>query len=183
LNIERNPAPHNGVAKHLFASDIIATNVEGYSLPHEETEKELLRIGEHFGLRGPEIDKVMEQVSREQSEKFVAESLPVLKDLTLTVVDGDFPRQVIASQNLKFSNFSMAASRNNRERYDTKRHAPAVKLGGIRVSSLDQVPDYSFDRASLQIGKRVWTPMIAIAAFGISGLFVLLVRSSPLKRR
>jgi hypothetical protein len=182
LKEERNPTPHNGVAKHLFVSDIAATNVEGYSLQHEETEKELLRIGEHFGLRGPEIDGVMEKVSHEQSEKLVAKSLPILKDLTLTVVDGDFPRQVIASQNLKFSDFSMAASRNNRDLYDSKLHAPAPKLGGIRVSSLDEIPRESFDGRSSQVGDR-WTSRMAVAALGFSGLFILLIRFSPLRRR
>ena len=44
------------MAKELFASDLLAVDSDTLSLPHEETEKELLRIGEHFGLRGPEID-------------------------------------------------------------------------------------------------------------------------------
>ncbi len=114
--------------------------------------------------------------------KLVATSLPTLKELTLTVVDGDFPRQVIANQNLKFSDFSMAASRNNRDLYDSKLHAPAPKLGGIRVSSLDEIPRESFDGRSSQVGDR-WTSRMAVAALGFSSLFILLIRFSPLRRR
>ncbi len=53
----RNPEPKNGVARELFAADLLAVSTGNLSLEHEEQEKELLRIGEHFGLRGGEIDK------------------------------------------------------------------------------------------------------------------------------
>ena len=179
LKAERDPTPHNGIAKSLFVSDIVARNVEGFSLRHEETEKELLRIGEHFGLRGAEIDQVMEKVSAEESEEFVEKSLPELKELTLTVVDGDFPRQVIANQNLKFTDFSMAANRNRRELYDTKMHGPAAKLGGIRVSSLDEYSNELLNRPSSQVAGQGWSSGVAFAALGLSGLFMLFVRFSP----
>src|SRR4029453_597633 len=54
---QRDPAPHSGLAKELFASDLLAVKDGRLSHPFEEDEKMLLRIGEHFGLRGPEIDK------------------------------------------------------------------------------------------------------------------------------
>jgi hypothetical protein len=50
---QRNPAPHNGAAKDLFASDVLAVRTGALALAHEEKEKELLRIGERLGLRGP----------------------------------------------------------------------------------------------------------------------------------
>src|SRR5207253_2638516 len=55
---QRNPAPHNGFAKELFASDLLAVKNGRLSHPFEEDEKMLLRIGENFGLRGPEIDRL-----------------------------------------------------------------------------------------------------------------------------
>lgn len=182
LQAERDPAPHNAVAKHLFVSDIVATGVRGFSLRHEEMEKELLRIGEHFGLRGPEIDQVMEKVSARESEKLVNETLPKLKELTLTVVDGDFPRQVIANQNLRFTDFSMSANRNKQEFYDTKLHAPGGKLDGVRVSSLDAI----FNASPPQLARVEQVKLgagIAIAACGLSGLFVLLIRFPALRRK
>lgn len=142
LPTERNPEPHNGVAKQLFASDLIAKKVEDLSLQHEETEKELLRLGEHFGLRGVEIDKEIESISKEMSKKIVDDAMVDLKQFTLTVVDGDFPREVLASQNLKFSNYRMAANRNSRERYDTKQHAPGGKQQGKLISHVFDAPSF-----------------------------------------
>src|SRR5438105_611729 len=55
---QRNPAPHNGMAKDLFASDLLAVKNGRLSHPFEEDEKMLLRIGENFGLRGPATDKL-----------------------------------------------------------------------------------------------------------------------------
>ena len=46
---ERDPEPKNGAAKDLFAGDLLAVSSKRLSLPHEEKEKELLRIGERFG--------------------------------------------------------------------------------------------------------------------------------------
>ena len=70
------------------------------SLEHEEKEKELLSIGEALGLRGPQIDKLHAQATSEMSKKATAGALEGLKDMSLTVVDGDFPRDVLASKNL-----------------------------------------------------------------------------------
>lgn len=171
---ERNPTPHNGVAKHLFVSDIVATRANGHALDHEENEKELLRIGEHLGLRGPDIDKEIEEVSSAASEKLVDKTLPDLKELTLTVVDGDFPRQVIANENLTFNDFSMAANRNRRELYDTRIHGPAKKQGGIRVSSLDQiVPDNRFEGEPYLQNNY---PNALLLSIALSGLLIFLVR-------
>ena len=48
----RNPEPKNGVARDLFAADLLAVSTGNLSLEHEEQEKELLRIGEYFGSAG-----------------------------------------------------------------------------------------------------------------------------------
>jgi hypothetical protein len=46
---QRDPGPHNGFAKELFAGDLLAVKNGRLSHPFEEDEKMLLRIGEHFG--------------------------------------------------------------------------------------------------------------------------------------
>ena len=136
---ERNPEPHNGVAKQLFASDVLAKDLETLSMQHEEDEKELLRIGEHFGLRGAEIDAEIGIVIKQDSDANVDSALPTLAQMTLTVIDGDFPREIIAQQNLTFADFRMADRRNNDRRYDTKLHGPAPVRRGRRVSSIDDL--------------------------------------------
>ncbi len=184
LATDRDPNPKNGVAKHLFVSDIVATNTEGYSLEYEESEKELLRVGEHFGLRGVEIDKIMEKVTAEEAEKLVAKTMPQLAELTLTVVDGDFPREIVAKQNLKFDDFAIASSRNKRELYDTKRHAPGGKQEGILISSYDASQNFNTETqfASAEKPSPNVTPSLTSRLFvtllGLVGLVGLLFKFS-----
>ncbi len=164
LKAERDPTPHNGVAKQIFVSDIVATTVEGFSLEHEESEKELLRVSENLGLRGAEIDVEIEAISTEDSRKMIADALPKLKALTLTVVDGDFPRNVIANQNLTFGEFEIAANRNRADRYDAKLHGPAEKREGILIScELGELPDGSLG-----------APRKFYAAIGFAGMLLLI---------
>ncbi len=106
------------------------------SLDHEEAEKELLRIGERLGLRGSEIDRLNDESLRKQRETIVAQSLKDLQGMTLTVVDGDFPRDVLASQNLTFVEYRMPAGKNLPRLYDANQRGPVPKREGIRVGSL-----------------------------------------------
>ncbi len=51
--------------------------------------------------------------------------------MTLTVVDGDFPRDVLSKQNLTFGKYEMPGKRNNRLAYDAHfkmSHAEKKKL-------------------------------------------------------
>ncbi len=128
----RDPTPHNGEAKELFASDLLAVKAGRLSHPHEEDEKMLLRIGEHFGLRGPAIDKLNLAVLDAEREKALKDSLDDLKKMTLTVIDGDFPREVVGGQNLTFGEYRMPARRNTPEFYDAKDKKPAVRREGTR---------------------------------------------------
>lgn len=50
--------------------------------------------------------------------------------MTLTVVDGDFPREVLGSRNLSFSEYSMPTRRNNATSYSATQHAPARNAEG-----------------------------------------------------
>lgn len=128
---ERDPVPKNGAAAELFASDLLAAASAELALPHEEREKELLRIGERFGLRGSEIDKLNNASIAEEREKTVQKQLADLKKMTLTVVDGDFPREVLGKQNLTFAEYEMPNRRNQSQSYDAKLNGPAPKKQGV----------------------------------------------------
>lgn len=131
LPAQRNPVPKNGAAGELFASDLLAIQTGNLALPHEEREKELLRIGEHLGLRGADIDKLNNQSLNEQRRKTVEKALEEIKAMTLTVVDGDFPREVLGKQNLTFAEYKMPSRRNRSASYDAKLNGPAPKKEGI----------------------------------------------------
>jgi hypothetical protein len=135
---QRDPTPHNGFAKELFAADLLAVKEGRLSHPFEEDEKMLLRIGEHFGLRGPEIDKLNLAALDREREKAVKDALADLKTMTMTVIDGDFPREVVGAQNLIFGEFRMPARRNSVEFYDAKDKKPAGKREGtLKLGALE----------------------------------------------
>src|SRR5205823_12844712 len=114
-----------------FASDLLAVKKGRLSHQHEEDEKMLLRIGENFGLRGPEIDKLNLAALDTQREKAVKDALGDLKKMTMTVIDGDFPREVVGAQNLIFGEYRMPARRNSSQFYDAKDKKPAGKREGV----------------------------------------------------
>src|SRR5207302_8302319 len=108
------------------------------SHPHEEDEKMLLRIGENFGLRGPEIDKLNLAALEKERGKAVKDALDDLKKMTMTVIDGDFPREVVGAQNLIFGEYKMPARRNTSEFYDDKDKKPAGKREGtLKLGALE----------------------------------------------
>ena len=132
LKQERNPDPFVATARNLFASDVAAVTDNDLSLEHEEIEKQLLAVGEQLGLRGPDIDALNVAAIQEVADAATRESLVALKKMTLTVVDGDFPREVLAADNLKFDGFKMPAKRNRSRSYDTKLHGPRkARLGRL----------------------------------------------------
>ncbi len=167
---ERNPAPHNGVAKQLFASDVLAKDIANLSMQHEENEKELLRIGEHFGLRGAEIDAEIATIIKQEAAANSDAALPLLTQMTLTIIDGDFPREVIAEQNLTFADFRMAARLNNDRKYDAKLHGPAPVRRGRRVSAVEL--RNSFEKRSGKTGNNQFPGWISLGATGLLLLFI-----------
>jgi len=72
--------------------------------------------------------------------------------MTLTVIDGDFPRTTIAEQNLTFPRHRMPADRNNARRYDARQQGPNQQNpGGILYhGALDSLVPADARRASLQ---------------------------------
>ena len=138
LDQRRNPTSKNGIAKELFAADLLAVKTGNLSLEHEEKEKELLRIGEHFGLRGAEIDADNGVALEKMREETTEQGLELLAGMTLSVIDGDFPREVIANQNLTFADYEMPAARNKSEFYDSKVFGPAgEKEGKVFIGHID----------------------------------------------
>ncbi len=107
----RDPDPYLGVARDLVASDLhaVASAKAGgeLSLAFEEEEKELLRISEAFGLRGAEIDALHHTALDEQKSWVSQEALGGVKELTLTVIDGRLPVEVLARQNLTFEGYEL----------------------------------------------------------------------------
>jgi hypothetical protein len=98
----------------------------------------LLRIGEHFGLRGPDIDKLNLAALDKEREQAVKAALADLKKMTMTVIDGDFPREVVGGQNLIFGEYRMPARRNSAEFYDSKDKKPAGKREGtLKLGALE----------------------------------------------
>lgn len=103
---DRDPSPHNGHALDLMSSDLLALRTGKLTHPFEEREKELLLLGERLGLRGENVDELIgEVIDEERASAFEA----IGKDfagLSLTVIEGDFPRDVIAKQNLTFEKYA-----------------------------------------------------------------------------
>lgn len=126
LKQQRDQAVHNGLARDLFAGDLSAAHTQQLSHPYEELEKQLLQIGERLELRGPDIDRLHANVISSERDQVSKDSLADLKQMTLTVIDGDFPRDVIAAENVTFTSFKMNSKRNSAKNYNAVRFGPAV---------------------------------------------------------
>ncbi len=132
LRSQREPRQYNGEAKALFASDLQALKTGQLSLNHEEKEKELLRIGEALNLRGPEIDLLHEAHLEVDRDKAAQGELGKLEAFTMTVIDGDFPIELLKSKDLTSSRFSMTPKENTALAYDAKNDGPGYPQQGIR---------------------------------------------------
>ncbi len=107
----RRPGPHNGLARTLFASDLRAVSLGKLVLEHETRKKQLLNIGEALKLRGQHIDQSNRKAIQQELAYTVQESLQALRGMTMSVVDGDFPRKVLARENLTFPRYRMAKAK------------------------------------------------------------------------
>ena len=73
-----------------------------------------------------------------EREKAVKDAADDLKRMTMTVIDGDFPREVVGAQNLIFGEYRMPARRNSSEFYDAKDKKPAGKREGtLKLGAVD----------------------------------------------
>jgi hypothetical protein len=172
LEQQRDPVPHNGQARDLFAGDLLAVSAGRLSHPHEEAEKMLLRIGEHLGLRGPAIDQQNLAALAAERDKALSAALADLKKMTLSVIDGDFPREVLAQQNLTFAEYHMPARRNKPEMYDAKTKKPGEKKEGIlKLGALTPAPEGPQPSKSRAAASRPWVYTLlglGLAALGLA---------------
>ncbi|MCA9270840.1 MAG: DUF2330 domain-containing protein [Planctomycetales bacterium] len=138
LPTERDPKPHTKAAADLIASNLLAIKSGSLLSPHEEVEKEWLSIGERLMLRGPEIDAAADAELAQQREKVTAAMLAEVRHMSLTIVDGEFPREVLAKDNLRFGEYVMPQRRSNAQSYDAKLLGPGPKKEGVlHTSSID----------------------------------------------
>lgn len=140
---ERDPAPHNGIARDLFAGDLLAASSGKLSHDHEELEKELLDIGERLNLRGAEIDSLHENMLKSEREELTASAIRDIEGMTMTVIDGDFERKVIAEENVYFSKFEMNPTRNTPQRYNARIFGPSSEGLAVADASNSSGPPVS----------------------------------------
>jgi hypothetical protein len=79
----------------------------------------------------------------------------------MTVIDGDFPREVVGAQNLIVGEYRMPARRNSAEFYDAEDKKPAgkregaLKLGALEPAAQSWAPGTSRS-ASVTFRRSVW---------------------------
>jgi hypothetical protein len=128
LEAQRDPGLYNGVARDLFAGDLLALRSGKLSLAVEEEEKELLNISEALNLRGPEIDELHSSLMKTQRAIAVDGALDDIKEMHLSVIDGVLPSQVLASQNLVFETYSAPTGTGDDRRDPIAPEGPYVTL-------------------------------------------------------
>jgi len=130
LRPRRDSDSYLSIARELFASDLRAVYDGKLIHDHEKLEKKLLNISEELGLRGKEIDKQHKAVVEEKGEIIYEKTVKMLKGMTMTVIDADFPQKFVADDNLYFVNYRMKKRRNTTEFYDAKTMAGVGKKRG-----------------------------------------------------
>jgi len=144
LKKRRDPSPYNGVARELFAADLLAARTGKLALPHEVSETELMNLGERLSLRGPRVDRAVRRTVQREREQVTSAALADLKRMTLTVIDGDFPRKVLAKENLTFIAYKMPEDKNHPGSYDARKMGPVdqEKGGVLKLGSLPDRAEY-----------------------------------------
>jgi|GEM_PF-521109 len=174
LKIQRQPSSVRQAAEDLFRGDLRSAINDRLSNREEELEKNLLAISERLQLRGEAIDKMHRDVVTDQE---AAESDFILKEMesmTLTVIDGDFPRETLANENLKLVGYRLPARLNSPKLYDAKLHGPPPadppesKLYTRSLSDL-QTPERASEVEFL-CGVPEPTPASSLFGWGISGI-------------
>ncbi|MEM7456280.1 MAG: DUF2330 domain-containing protein [Planctomycetota bacterium] len=175
LRNERDPEQYNGIAAQLFLSDIQASEMPRDNeliLDIEASEKGMVLVNERLGLRGVEIDNLLTSAMQNRTVKDEA-SLNIMRGMTMTVVDGDFPREVLSAQNLTFADFVMAASLNTIENYDTKvNDSTGARQGRLYLGAIDSESNaaqvsVSSTSGPRQDGESNW-PVAATAIFAFA---------------
>jgi hypothetical protein len=91
-------------------------------------------------MRGKDIDNLHRAELKKQTGRAEARALRKIRNLHLTVIDGEFDRAVLAADNLKFARYRMPKHRNNKNAYDALRAGPGANQGGVLYrSSVDDL--------------------------------------------
>jgi len=128
LDRMRSPVPYNAVARDLIASDLLAVTTGEPSLAFEEREKDLLRISESLGLRGEAMDAMHTRAIMAERKDALEGALGDVRDMTLTVIDGDFPRDYIRDNNLVFRAWTMPANENFASMWHNRPQGPKIQI-------------------------------------------------------
>ncbi|MHC4840817.1 MAG: DUF2330 domain-containing protein [Planctomycetota bacterium] len=154
---QRNPKAHNGLARELFSGDLLALRSGLLELEFETREKELLKISERLDLRGKEMDLLHREALSDSTGSDYDAALIDLLSMTLTVIDGDFQRDLLRRDNLHFMSYEMPASRNSFKAYNAIQASPGWNRGGQRwvdESRNSAVLDIARDMVGMSIPQR-----------------------------
>lgn len=155
---QRDPAPHNGIARELFCADLVAARQNNTTLEFEEREKDYLNISHELGLDGEEIDTLHRQAAKVERGHDYDAALVDLLDMTLTVIDGMFDKDVLRRDNLNFASYEMPAARNTPANYHAPTHgAMGAGRDGVRwvdVAQREAALDVAKMLKGLPIGAR-----------------------------
>jgi hypothetical protein len=149
ITLSRDPEPWVRDARDMIAADLLAAGSGQLSLAFEEREKNLLNIGETLGLRGPEIDVMHDAVIAEERKEALEGSLDELREMSLTVVDGEFPIDTLRSDNLTFAQWLIPTRLNTAVAWTLQK--PPIELW---VS----LPMQGYDGEAPEPGEGKWTP-------------------------
>ena len=125
---QRNPALFNGEAKELFAADLIAARSGEMELGLEKDEKDLLEISERLNLRGEGTDQLFDSELKKKRDAMVADMLKDLDGMTLTVIDGQPPLELMRDHDITFAKFKMTGSKNTRATYNANSVDPQLTM-------------------------------------------------------
>ena len=122
----RDPTPYSGVAKALFVGDMLAVSTGSLSLPFEEREKQLLDVGESLDLRGAAVDQLVVAVVDAARDEALEPAVDELYGMTLTVIDGELPPDLLRSDNLRFARYNLPWHKNLQTVWSLRQPGPEV---------------------------------------------------------
>ncbi len=179
---QRNNPELLDFARDLYASDLSCARRGELSSERESLEKQLVNISERLGMRGGDLDRLHRAAAGElRRDANRQDDLPALKSMTLTVIDGDFPRDVLARENLTFRKFEIASSKNTRSKYCVPKHGPIEKsekgellLNAVSYLPSDDGPEQGGATICAELGSHerhnsVWVGLLVCVA-AIAGL-------------
>ncbi|WP_372366557.1 DUF2330 domain-containing protein [Candidatus Uabimicrobium sp. HlEnr_7] len=93
----------NGIARKLFALDVLAAKRNTLILDKEQKEKERQKQNPEYTINDEDI---------------VKEGLEEIHNMTMSVISGYFPRDILVQTNLRFNPYSMPEELNNQQKFN-----------------------------------------------------------------